>query len=81
MDSSTPTPSRRSFLTGSAATAAAFTIVEPQLVRGWGSEKLKVGLIGCGSRGTEAIYNTMVGDRARNSSPWPTSSRIISRAA
>ena len=62
MDSSTPTPSRRSFLTGSAATAAAFTIVEPQLVRGWGSEKLKVGLIGCGSRGTEAIYNTMVGD-------------------
>ena len=55
-------PSRRSFLTGSAATAAAFTIVEPQLVRGWGSEKLKVGLVGCGNRGTEAIYNTMVGD-------------------
>ena len=62
MDTSTHTSSRRSFLTGSAATAAAFTIVEPQLVRGWGSEKLKVGLIGCGSRGTEAIYNTMVGD-------------------
>jgi hypothetical protein len=61
MDTSTHTSSRRSFLTGSAATAAAFTIVEPQLVRGWGSEKLKIGLIGCGNRGTEAIYNTMVG--------------------
>ncbi|MGC9999790.1 MAG: Gfo/Idh/MocA family oxidoreductase [Bryobacteraceae bacterium] len=61
MDSSTHTSSRRSFLTGSAAAAAAFTIVEPELVRGWGSEKLKIGLIGCGNRGTEAIYNTMVG--------------------
>ena len=63
MKSVTPTTSRRSFLTGTATAAtAAFTIVEPHLVRGWGDEKLKVGLIGCGGRGTEAVYNTMVGD-------------------
>src|SRR3974377_1621891 len=62
MNSSTQSTSRRSFLTGSTVAATAFTIVEPHLVRGWGDEKLKVGLIGCGGRGTEAIYNTMVGD-------------------
>lgn len=52
--------SRRSFL-GSAAGAAAFTIIKPELVRGAGNEKLKYGLIGCGGRGTQAIQNVLTG--------------------
>lgn len=52
--------SRRSFLT-SAAGAAAFTIIKPELVRGAGNEKLKYGLIGCGGRGTQAIQNVLTG--------------------
>jgi predicted dehydrogenase len=56
-------PSRRSFLTGTpAATAAAFTIIRPELVRGSAPPRLKVGLIGCGGRGTQAIVDTMQGD-------------------
>ncbi|MBC8165726.1 MAG: Gfo/Idh/MocA family oxidoreductase, partial [Bryobacteraceae bacterium] len=50
--------SRRSFLnrTSVAGTAAsAFTILSPELVRGAGKEMLKVGLVGCGGRGTQAI--------------------------
>jgi hypothetical protein len=56
--------SRRSFLKKSAiggAAASAFTIVKPELVRGAGNEKLKAGLIGCGSRGTEAVTNILTG--------------------
>ena len=48
MSSSSNATTRRSFLTLPAATAAAFTIVRPELVKGWGDEKLKIGLIGCG---------------------------------
>ncbi len=51
--------SRRSFLAG--ASASAFTIVKPELVRGAGDEKLKAGLIGCGGRGTQAVENIMTG--------------------
>ena len=54
---STKDVSRRSFLTKSSAAtagAAAFTIIRPELVRGWAAERLKVGLIGCGGRGTQA---------------------------
>jgi predicted dehydrogenase len=54
--------SRRSFLkksTVAGATASAFTLVRPELVRGAGNEKLKAGLIGCGGRGTEAVLNAM----------------------
>jgi predicted dehydrogenase len=53
--------SRRSFLTGStaAAGATAFTIVKPHLVRGWADEKLKVGLVGCGGRGTQAVQQLL----------------------
>ena len=55
--------SRRSFLRGStAAGAAAFTIVRPELVRGWAGEKLKAGLIGCGGRGTEAAQQFLHGN-------------------
>jgi len=47
---------------GVGAAATAFTIIEPQLVRGAGREKLKAGLIGCGGRGTQAIVDTLTGD-------------------
>lgn len=58
-------PSRRSFLTGStAASAAAFTIVKPELVSGWAPSKLKVGLIGAGGRGRQAVIDAMRGDPA-----------------
>jgi predicted dehydrogenase len=57
--------SRRSFLTGSSTAAAAtFTIVKPELVSGWAPAKLKVGLVGCGGRGTQAVIDAMNGDPA-----------------
>ena len=49
MEHSANEVSRRSFLKGSTAVtaaASAFTIVKPELVRGAGNERLKVGLIG-----------------------------------
>ncbi len=52
--------SRRSFLAG--ASASAFTIIRPELVRGAGDEKLKVAVIGCGGRGTQACEDTLVGN-------------------
>jgi predicted dehydrogenase len=55
------TVSRRSFLTSTVATASAFQIVKPELVRGAGNEKLKAGLVGCGSRGTQAVQNLLTG--------------------
>jgi predicted dehydrogenase len=58
--------SRRSFLQRSSAIgggAAAFTIVRPELVRGWAGEKLKAGLIGCGGRGTEAATQFLYGSQ------------------
>lgn len=53
---------RRSVLS-SAAGAAAFTIVKPQLVRGAGQEKLRAGIVGCGGRGTGAIHNLLSGNK------------------
>jgi predicted dehydrogenase len=53
--------SRRSFLTSAATCASAFTILQPELVRGAGDEKLKAGLIGCGDRGTQAVQNLFTG--------------------
>src|SRR5215203_3484270 len=44
------------------ASAAAFTILKPELVRGAGPEKLKAGLVGCGGRGTQAAINMLSGD-------------------
>lgn len=55
---------RRSFLRGPAAAGAAFTIIRPELVRGWAPEKLKIGLVGCGGRGTQAVENAMAADPA-----------------
>jgi predicted dehydrogenase len=53
--------SRRSFLSGPAAGAAAFTIIRPELVRGWAGARLKVGLVGCGGRGTQAAQQLLFG--------------------
>lgn len=47
--------SRRTLL----AEASAFTINRPELVRGAGKERLKAGLVGCGSRGTQALTNLL----------------------
>lgn len=44
---------RRQFIAGSGVAALSFTILKPQLVRGTSANsKLKLGLIGCGGRGT-----------------------------
>jgi predicted dehydrogenase len=53
--------SRRGFLTTGLGGAAAFQIIKPELVRGAGNEKLKVGLVGCGGRGTQAVQNLLTG--------------------
>ncbi|WP_165226986.1 Gfo/Idh/MocA family protein [Aquisphaera insulae] len=46
-------PSRRSFLGGAAASAAAFTTMRPGLVRGTeANSAVEIGLIGCGGRGS-----------------------------
>jgi predicted dehydrogenase len=45
--------SRRTFLAGAGAVAAGITIMRPELVRGYeANEKVTIGLIGCGGRGT-----------------------------
>ncbi len=57
--------SRRSFLKRSTVIgggATAFTIVRPELVRGWADEKIKAGLVGCGGRGTEAATQLLYGN-------------------
>lgn len=64
MNHNSTTISRRSFLEksgGAGATAAAFTIIKPELVRGAGKEMLKAGLVGCGGRGTQAVLDQMAG--------------------
>lgn len=55
--------SRRSFLQKASVTgvATAFTIVKPELVRGWGKDKLKAGVVGCGGRGTQAVLDLFHG--------------------
>ena len=49
---------RRAILAGSSA----FTIIKPELVRGAGQERIRVGLVGCGGRGTQAVVNLMQAD-------------------
>ncbi len=44
--------SRRSFLAGAGAAALSFTIVQPEAVRGQVKEKVRLGIVGCGGRGT-----------------------------
>jgi predicted dehydrogenase len=62
MEQRSDSPTRRSFLRASTATASAFAIIKPELVRGAGKEKLRAGLIGCGGRGTQASVNLLSGD-------------------
>jgi hypothetical protein len=57
--------SRRSFFqktAGAAAAASTFTIVKPQLVRGAGKAMLKVGILGVGMRGSQAVLDTWAGN-------------------
>lgn len=53
-----PNISRRHIL----SSAAAFTIIQPGLVRGAGKERLTAGLIGCGGRGRQAVVDMMTAD-------------------
>ncbi len=49
-------------MTGSAvASAAAFQIIKPELVRGQGKEKLTAGIVGTGGRGTRGIAEMITG--------------------
>ncbi len=50
---------RRDF---AAASAAAFTILRPAVLRGQVKDKLRAGLVGCGGRGTQAINDTLTGN-------------------
>src|SRR5205085_2491292 len=56
-----PTPSRRAFLRTSAAVAAAPLVVPA--VHAAGNDTLRVGLIGCGSRGTGAAVQALRADK------------------
>jgi len=61
----TPGVDRRAFI-GSAAAAAGFMIVNPALVRGTdANSSLRVGLLGCGGRGTEDASNLVDTGSAR----------------
>ncbi|MFB0525060.1 MAG: Gfo/Idh/MocA family protein [Phycisphaerae bacterium] len=44
---------RRQFIAGAGAATLSFTVIKPELVRGFNaSSKIKLGMIGCGGRGT-----------------------------
>jgi len=65
-ESNSPNPSRRSFLQNTGAAVAggalAASIAAPTSVHAAGSETIKVGLIGCGGRGTGAATNALRAD-------------------
>lgn len=58
--------SRRNFMTGSAQTAAAtavgLQIVRPETLRGQANEKLTIGIVGCGGRGTRGVAEAIRGN-------------------
>ncbi len=58
--------SRRGFMKGSASTAAAtaagFQIVRPETLRGQAREKLTIGIVGCGGRGTRGVAEAIRGN-------------------
>src|SRR5262245_49646031 len=62
--SSAPSATRRDFLAGAAAAAAGATLasVAPN-VHAAGSDVLRIGLIGCGNRGTGAAEQALNADR------------------
>ena len=57
---------RRNFMQGSAGTAAAtaagLQIVRPQALRGDENEKLSIGIVGCGGRGTRGVAEAIRGN-------------------
>ncbi len=58
-------PSRREFLksaTGIAVSGGAASLVSPAMIHASGSEILRVGLIGCGGRGTSAANQALLAD-------------------
>jgi predicted dehydrogenase len=55
-------PSRRQFLTTAAATSAAATLAQVPLVHAGSTNVLKVGLVGCGGRGTGAAAQALRAD-------------------
>ena len=50
---------RRDF---AAASAAAFTILRPEVLRGQVKDKLRAGLVGCGGRGSQAVIDLLTGN-------------------
>ncbi len=63
IDSNSPSETRRGFLkTAAGAAAVASTLSIPQNVHAAGNETIKVGLIGCGGRGTGAAVNALNAD-------------------
>ena len=59
-----PASSRRDFLktTGSAAAALPFAGTMAPFAHGAGADKLKIGLVGCGGRGSGALLNALNAD-------------------
>ena len=51
------------------------------MVHAAGSGTIKVGLVGCGGRGTGAAEQALTADSGTGWSPWPTRSRIGSRSS
>jgi predicted dehydrogenase len=53
---------RRSFFKGTAAVASTFTIVKAEQVHGVGKAMLKLGVLGVGLRGSQAVLDTWAGN-------------------
>src|SRR5205807_4156989 len=64
----TPSPDRRDFLKTAAATASTAALASAAFVHAAVNDTLKVGLIGCGSRGTGAAEQALRADR--NAKLW-----------
>ena len=60
--SANPSHSRRQFLKSSALTAGTLAAASHLHVHAAGGDLLRVGLIGCGGRGTEAASNALKAD-------------------
>src|SRR4051812_17672972 len=55
-------PSRRQFLQSSIATATTLTAASQVQAHAGGSDRLRIGLVGCGGRGTGAAQNALAAD-------------------
>src|SRR3954463_3003179 len=61
-DSNPQTPNRRDFLKTAATTGAAALLASGNYAFAQGSDRIKVGLIGCGGRGTGAAADALQAD-------------------